>query len=107
MSLMIDAFVALDKNDRIIPLLQECTYQQVSLTDVSAQSDSFAFNVIEIQCTENCFYVIGSDPTATASGAACGYLQVGDRKQLIVPKGYKIAAILPSGAGTLYISELG
>lgn len=88
-----------------------CT--QVSISSVSAQSAALP-DVTEcyVLSTVDCFITVGSNPTATATGAArlfltaYTYMPLDIRRQETVGP-IKIAAITTSASGTLYISPLG
>ena len=59
--------------------------------------------VLRIVATENCYYKVGANPTATASDI---YLPAGTVEYIAVAPGEKISAIREANDGTLNITEM-
>lgn len=79
---------------------------QVVAFDASAQSAALGTNtsVVRLLCTQDCFVLIGQNPTALTNGT-CMFLPAGIVEHVAVGGGLKIAAIKSSTAGNLYITE--
>lgn len=82
------------------------TIQNVSYTDTAAASSAFGTNVtiIRLCATSACYYLIGSDPTATTSNGS--YLPADTIEYIRVTEGQKISAIQSSANGSLNVGEI-
>jgi hypothetical protein len=81
------------------------TDQKISTSTSSAASSAFGSNVeyIRIVSDTTCWITFGTSPTATNSKT---YLPAGEVEYYKVSEGEKVAAILASGTGNLYVAEL-
>ena len=81
------------------------TEQKVSTSTSSAASAAFGSNIEYIRVISDtaCWVTFGTSPTATNSKT---YLPAGEVEYFKVSEGEKIAAILASGTGAIYIAEL-
>ena len=81
------------------------TEQKVSTSTSSAASAAFGSNIEYIRVISDtaCWITFGASPTATNSKT---YLPAGEVEYYKVSEGEKVAAILGSGTGALYIAEL-
>ena len=81
------------------------TEQKVSTSNSSAASAAFGSNIEYIRVISDtaCWITFGTSPTATSSKTL---LAANDVEYFKVSEGEKIAAILASGTGALYIAEL-
>ena len=81
------------------------TEQKVSTSTSSAASSAFGSNIeyIRIISDTACWITFGVSPTATNSKT---YLPAGEVEYYKVSEGEKVAAILASGTGNLYVAEL-
>jgi len=99
----------LDKDDQGEPIqgaLTPKTAQSVSLSDVTARNATdFTYRMIRVYSTQNCFIKLG-DSTVEAT-VTDHYLPTGAIEYFARKEHTRIAGILPSGTGTLYISEMG
>jgi len=81
------------------------TDQKISTSTSSAASSAFGSNIeyIRIVSDTACWITFGTSPTATNSKT---YLPAGEVEYYKVSEGEKVAAILASGTGNLYVAEL-
>ena len=81
------------------------TEQKVSTSTSSAASAAFGSNIEYIRVISDtaCWITFGTAPTATNSKTL---LAANDVEYFKVSEGEKIAAILASGTGAIYIAEL-
>ena len=81
------------------------TDQKISTSTSSAASSAFGSNIeyIRIVSDTTCWITFGTSPTATNSKT---YLPAGEVEYYKVSEGEKVAAILASGTGNLYVAEL-
>ncbi len=81
------------------------TEQKVSTSNSSAASAAFGSNIEYIRVISDtaCWITFGTSPTATNSKTL---LAANDVEYFKVSEGEKIAAILASGTGAIYIAEL-
>lgn len=100
---------ALDKDDFGEPIqgaLTPITSQSVSLSVATARNSSdFVYRVIRVYATANCFIRLGGgtvDAALTDHFLPAGAIEYFARKEHT-----RIAGILASSTGTLYISEMG
>lgn len=82
------------------------TTTAVSLSTTSAQGPAIASGRCNLYATAGCFLRYGLNPTALSTGVD-EYLPAGTLVACVIPPGMKIAAILGSGTGTLYITPKG
>lgn len=75
--------------------------QVVALSTVSAQSAAVGKPLVLLQSNSDCFYMIGDNPRATTSGH---FLAAGLAIPIRMKGGEKVAAILASSTGSLYIT---
>lgn len=82
------------------------TIQNLSYTDTAAQSNAFGSNVTLLRlCAEtDCFYLVGSDPTATTSNGS--RLPAGVVEYIRVVEGQKISVIRDATSGDLNVGEI-
>ena len=86
--------------------LRHGTTQTISVASSSAAvSNAFAAGTeyVRIVSTTNCHITFAGSPTATTS---LPYLPAGEIEIIKVSPGEKVAAILASGTGAIYISQL-
>jgi hypothetical protein len=81
------------------------TVLNVSFTAASAQSSAVSDSIRELRlvATQNCYYKVGANPTATTSDT---YLPSGTVEYIAIAPGEKVAAIRSSADGTLNITEM-
>lgn len=81
--------------------------QNVSYTSSAAASSAFGTNtsVIRLLATTDCYYLVGTNPTATSSNGS--RLPAGVVERIAVNPGDKISAIRVSSDGSLNITEAG
>ena len=81
------------------------TEQKVATSSTLAASAAFGSNIEYIRVISDtaCWITFGTAPTATNSKT---YLPAGEVEYFKVSEGEKIAAILASGTGAIYIAEL-
>ena len=81
------------------------TEQKVSTSNSSAASAAFGSNIEYIRVISDtaCWITFGTSPTATSSKTL---LAANDVEYFKVSEGEKIAAILATGTGAIYIAEL-
>ena len=99
---------ALDKDDYGEPIqgaLTPQTAKSVSITTSTARNSSdFAYRVIRVITTVNCFIKLG-DSTVEAA-VTDHYLPAGAIEYFARKENTRIAGITSSGSGTIYISEM-
>ncbi len=99
----------LDKDDQGEPIqgaLTPKTAQSVSLSNATARNSSdFVYRVIRVYSTIDCFIKLG-DSTVEAA-VTDHFLPTGAIEYFARKEHTRIAGILASGTGTLYISEMG
>ena len=86
--------------------LRHGTTQTISVASSSAAvSNAFGSGThyVRVVSTTNCHITFAGSPTATTSMA---YLPAGEIEIIKVSPGEKVAAILASGTGAIYISQL-
>lgn len=76
--------------------------QNLAFTDTSAQSTAVTSRFVRIVATEDCYYIIGADPTAVTNGASA-FLPAGVCEVVRIEPGQKIAAIRSTTNGTMNI----
>lgn len=96
---------ALPVSEESITLYAGGISQQVALTTASAQSTAITGSkTLYVVSTAACFVRQGANPTALADGTD-QYIPANTPMRLTgFVSGNKIAAILPTGTGTLYIT---
>jgi len=95
-----------DYGEAIQGALTPETAQTVSLSDATARTaTNFTYRVIRIYSTANCFIKLG-DSTVEAA-VTDHFLPTGAIEYFARKEHTRIAGILASGTGTLYISEMG
>ncbi len=87
-----------------IPAIQASTHQVVSTSITSAQSSAFGASTTLVRIVSDvaCFIKFGSSPTATTSDIL---LPANTVEFWTVDPSTKVAAILASGTGSLYVTE--
>tara|TARA_Y100001963_G_scaffold32952_1_gene45750 strand:- start:380 stop:655 length:276 start_codon:yes stop_codon:yes gene_type:complete len=85
--------------------LREVTLQKVATSGTSAASSAFGANIeyARIVSDTDCWITFATSPTSTTSKT---FLPAKEIEIWKVSPGQKVAAILASGTGALYISEL-
>ena len=85
--------------------LREVTLQKVDTSGTSAASSAFGTNIeyARIVSDTDCWITFATSPTSTTSKT---FLPAKEIEIWKVSPGQKVAAILASGTGALYISEL-
>ena len=85
--------------------LREVTLQRVATSDTSAASSAFGTNIeyARIVSDTDCWITFATSPTATATKT---FLTAKEIEIWKVSPGQKVAAILATGTGAIYISEL-
>lgn len=84
------------------PLLDFTNAQLVSISGSSAQSAVVNANSVILTSTTDCYYKVGSNPTASAA-AGSDLLPANTKWPLTIPYGEKIAVIQVSASGSLAI----
>jgi hypothetical protein len=77
--------------------------QAVAYTGSAAQSAAITAVAVIITGTTDCWYTIGSNPTAVAAGAGSDFLPAGVKWGVMIFSGQKISVVQSSSAGTLAI----
>jgi hypothetical protein len=84
------------------PIMDYANGQAVAFTGTSAQSSAVNSNSAIITANSDCYFTIGSNPTAT-TGAGSDFLPAGQKWGVTLLSGQKIAVIQSTAAGTLSI----
>ncbi len=77
--------------------------QAISTSITSAQTTALTSDSAVVTSTAACFVRWGSNPTALANGTDA-YLAANTPYRLSFPRGSKLAFILASGTGTVYVT---
>jgi hypothetical protein len=80
--------------------------QKIDLSATSAQSAPVGTSTtaIRLYATADCFIAIGADPAAAADGTSLP-LKAGAAEYFAIGRGQKVAGIVASGTGELYVTE--
>lgn len=88
-----------------IPTGIDGTSQVVSLSTSSAQSSAIDGAWVDVTCSADCFVALGANPTATTTTSRL--LSGGQTYRLkLWTTSLKVAGILASGTGSLYVTPL-
>jgi hypothetical protein len=71
----------------------------------AAVSSAITANEVLMTTTTDCFFLIGADPTVTASNGH--FMPAGSSWPALIKPGDKVSVISPGGAGAFYISTIG
>lgn len=95
--------LSIGTNGGTIPAVYPGTVQTLSVTGTSAAiTNAVTSDIIRIVCTQDCFIVFGTAPTATTSDT---FILANSVEYFRISPGEKVAAIRSTTSGTLYVTE--
>ncbi len=97
--------VTAGQNGESIPAVRWGSPQTVAFTGTAAASSAVGSEttVVRLHATEDCFVLVGADPTASSSNGV--FLPKGMIDVWGITPGHKLSVIRASTSGTLYIAE--
>jgi len=96
------AKMSTDGNARPIQAVRPSSAQNVTVSGASAASTAFIGNLVRLYSSVDVYVTFGTAPVATTSGM---FLPAGYVEYFRCEPGEKVAALAPSGSGTLNVTE--
>ena len=87
-------------------LIREIAYEQVSVSSTVARSGACPGHAVNINTPSvDCFYLVGPNVVAVASGNGSGFLSAGSIRDVLCNPGDVVSLITSSASGAVYVTH--